>query len=806
MTEATQASPADSQPDQLCKRDVDRHDDERLSGVRGDWWFTGLAPRHRLCPGVGPDGVITSLPLPDLSSCGRQEVLDYFDNTWTLQEVLFAGPQTAEAFYRRPDHNLRHPLIFYYGHPAVLYVNKLRVAGLLTEPVNAHFEAILETGVDEMSWDDLSRNEMQWPAVAQVHAYRAAVYQLVRGLIAETDFAVELGRPVTMQDRAWALFMGFEHDRIHLETSSVLIREKPLHLLRRHPAWPAAHPDSRTSPLGDLDGVALPPNDLLEVPAADVVIGKPADYPSYGWDNEYGRHREPVAAFLAGRFLVSNGEFYQFVVAGGYREQRFWSEQGWGWRCFRNAKWPRFWVPAGPAGLHRYRLRTLFDEIDLAWDWPVCVNYHEAQAYCAWLSERTGQHCRLITEAEHHRLRGQSSAVPTPADDLVMRHSGAQLRAQGVNLNLAHGSEGPVDACPPSAAGFHDVFGNVWQWCADNAYPLPGFTVHPYYDDFSTPCFDGQHQMILGGSFVSTGGEASIWARFHFRPHFLQHSGFRVAVSPGDPAQQPRRALSTGRSVLDPQVYESQAALNQYLLLHYGSAADTLGTHTRRLGHAHRFPQRVAQVLLRAAADHEVGLGRVLDLGCAVGGASFELSTVAAEVVGVDASVRLLGAATDLARDGEFEYDRVDQGERHTRLRARVQAGARREAVRFVLADACALPPELTGFDAVLMANLLCRLQRPRACLDQLLGPDAVLRPGGLLVIASPWSWTLEHTPRQEWLGATLRTGSSEDALRRILSVEYTQLSVADLPVVLREHERRFQYVNSTVTVWRRRS
>jgi hypothetical protein len=43
--------------------------------------------------------------------------------------------QGEEPFYRPPAHELRHPLIFYYGHPAVLYVNKLRVAGILTEQV-----------------------------------------------------------------------------------------------------------------------------------------------------------------------------------------------------------------------------------------------------------------------------------------------------------------------------------------------------------------------------------------------------------------------------------------------------------------------------------------------------------------------------------------------------------------------------------------------------------------------------------------------------------------------------------------------
>ena len=69
--------------------------------------------------------------------------MDYFDNTWTLTEHLFASLQGEAPFYLQAYHHLRHPLIFSYGHVAALYVNKLRVAGLLSEPVNAHFEAQL---------------------------------------------------------------------------------------------------------------------------------------------------------------------------------------------------------------------------------------------------------------------------------------------------------------------------------------------------------------------------------------------------------------------------------------------------------------------------------------------------------------------------------------------------------------------------------------------------------------------------------------------------------------------------------------
>ena len=62
------------------------------------------------------------------------------------------------------------------------------------------------------------------------------------------------------------------------------------------------------------------------------------------------------------------------------------------------------------------------------------------------------------------------------------------------------------------------VFGNAWTWCEDFFSALPGgYGVHAYYDDFSSPCYDGEHCVIMGGSFMSTGDEASRFARFHFR-------------------------------------------------------------------------------------------------------------------------------------------------------------------------------------------------------------------------------------------------------------------------------------------------
>ena len=721
-----------------------------------DSFWTGKPPVYGICPGMREDGTIASLPQVS-THAGRQELLDYFDNSWTLTEVLLSG-LTEEAFYRRPYHQLRYPMIFYYAHPVSLYVNKLRVAGLLTGPVDAEYERLFETGVDEMRWDDLyDGNQDIWPPLVQVRDYRRKVYNVIRNLI-ETH--PDIGMPITQESPLWALVMGFEHERIHLETSSVLMRELPLECLKRPAAWPAL----------PLSGHAAPSNRMKKLAASNVTLGKPHGFPSFGWDNEYGSETRDVRPFSASEFLISNRDFHAFVKDGGYANERHWSREGWAWRSFRNIKWPTFWLQDGPAGSHQYKLRTLFEAVEMQWSWPVCVNFHEAKAYCTWRSEKDGSASpyRLLTEAEHNAMR-----------------DGAP---HNYNWNLQYGSERSVESAPNSK-GFSDVFGNVWQWCEDHFHPLAGGKPHPYYDDFSLPCYDGEHQMILGGSFISTGDEASAFARFHFRPHFFQHAGFRIARSEdGNPASDARRI---GRS----DTYETQAMLDTYMLMHWGSAEETFDTSLKevRFPAALHLPSYCAQMVHQFAGQRL----RALDLGCAVGRASFELARDFREVVGVDFSAAFIQAARQLQREGMLPYRRRESGDDHTPLVARVDADIDRTRLRFEQGDACALPLHLKDFDAVLMGNLLCRLPDPEALLSRLSGPNALVKQGGVVVMATPFSWFEQYTRKERWI-------KDLDALAALLP-DFELLHEEEVPFMIREHRRKFEYIVTQASVWKRR-
>jgi sulfatase modifying factor 1 len=116
----------------------------------------------------------------------------------------------------------------------------------------------------------------------------------------------------------------------------------------------------------------------------------------------------------------------------------------------------------------------------------VCVSLRDAEAYCAWLTKKTGGTHRLPTEAEwEYACRAGSAAWYAWGEDpaeapkhanladgaLEARHPGTTRNQQAVSLGEKDG-DGTVYTAEtgkyqPNAWGFHDLHGNVWEWCAD---------------------------------------------------------------------------------------------------------------------------------------------------------------------------------------------------------------------------------------------------------------------------------------------------------------------------------------------------
>ena len=236
--------------------------------------------------------------------------------------------------------------------------------------------------------------------------------------------------------------------------------------------------------------------------------------------------------------------------------------------------------------------------------------------------------------------------------------------------------------------------------------------------------------------------------------------------------------------------YETERLLAEYLLFHFGSADEILPASA---------PGGMRDALdfaVRTTRHFSLGtVARTLDLGCAVGRSTYELSRDSSETIGIDFSQNFIRAAAALA-DGPLAYQRLDEAHRRTDLLAQLPTGLPIGKVSFETGDAMHLRPDLGTFDRVHAANLLCRLPEPNRLLARL--PDLV-KPGAELVLATPCTWLAEFTPPENWPPAR-----TFDWLQSKLTPAFSLELLTDEPFLIRETARKFQWTTSQVTVWRR--
>lgn len=243
--------------------------------------------------------------------------------------------------------------------------------------------------------------------------------------------------------------------------------------------------------------------------------------------------------------------------------------------------------------------------------------------------------------------------------------------------------------------------------------------------------------------------------------------------------------------------YESDAAIEQYLLFHYGTPEQICPLLPDARA-ACGFPARCVSETLRHIEPAR--RARALDLGCAVGRSSFELRRHFDEVVGVDFSARFIAAAEQM-RERRAATVRVPrEGSASDELLLELPRDLSADHVLFERGDACDLRGDLGPFDLVLMANLIDRLPDPARCLERL--PELV-SPGGWVVITSPYTWLEEYTPRDKWLDGGVR--GTLVALKEQLGAAFDFHHALDLPFLIREHRRKYQWSVAEASLWQRR-
>ena len=173
---------------------------------------------------------------------------------------------------------------------------------------------------------------------------------------------------------------------------------------------------------------------------------------------------------------------------------------------------------------------------------------------------------------------------------------------------------------------------------------------------------------------------------------------------------------------------------------------------------------------------------RALDLGCAAGRTAFDLAArhPASLVLGLDLNLALLRLARQAA-GGVVSYPRRRLGLAYDRRRFPV-AMAAAGRVDFWACDAAALPFAPGAADLVAALNLLDCVAAPLRLLQQL---AAVLRPGGRLLLATPYDWASRATTPESWIGGHSQRGedggAAEPRLRALLTEGAHPQAVAGL-------------------------
>jgi ergothioneine biosynthesis protein EgtB len=320
------------------------------------------------------------------------------------------------------------------------------------------------------------RGLLSRPTVAEIRDYRARVDEAMERLIGERGHD---------QRFAFLVTLGLHHEQQHQELLLTDVKQ----VLFVNPLGPAYDAELPVPPR-----IRAAPLTFVAQGGGEREIGATAE--TFCFDNETPRHRVLVGEHALASRLVTNGEYEEFMRAGGYRTPSLWLADG--WAKIREQEWDRPLCWSADAT----REFTLggWREIDAGA--PVChVSYYEADAFARFAS------ARLPTEAEW-----ELAAVAAPVEGNLLDRG--VWHPQGV-------AETPAVA---------QCYGDVWEWCASSYAPYPGFrplagSLGEYNGKFMC-----NQLVVRGGSCVTSADHIRATYRSFFYPHDRwQYLGLRLA-------------------------------------------------------------------------------------------------------------------------------------------------------------------------------------------------------------------------------------------------------------------------------------
>ena len=411
-----------------------------------------------------------SQPQPSRSALGDQ----YASVRATSLELT--QPFTAE------DHMLQSmpdasPLKWHLAHTTWFFETFIlseRVSGY--KPFDSRFKTLFNSYYKQLGAHPYrgSRGLMSRPTLAEVHAYRQWVdekmLEYLSGATEEADGLIEL---------------GLNHEQQHQELMITDIK---------HAMWSMPLRSARVRVPKAVASVA--PLSFRAVAGGVYEIGHSGE--TFAFDNECPRHEVLLREFEIANRQVTNAEYLEFVLEGGYRQPELWLSDGWDTVCAQGWQSPLYWEQQDGSWLE-FTLEGL-KEVDLAA--PVChISYYEADAFARWSG------ARLPKEEEWEVAAVQASDA----------RSGPFLEDRTLF---------PAPA-PPDAPQW---FGNVWEWTASPYVGYPGFSAAPGVVGEYNGKFMCNQFVLRGGSCATPRSHVRATYRNFFPPHARwQFMGIRLA-------------------------------------------------------------------------------------------------------------------------------------------------------------------------------------------------------------------------------------------------------------------------------------
>lgn len=325
------------------------------------------------------------------------------------------------------------------------------------------------------------RSTLTRPPLRDIYTYRSHVNEHLADLLENPDERI-------LSEMLPILELGLQHEQQHQELLLTDIK----YILSTNPLLPVY----TSIPAPERSEVVA--STYLEVPGGIYQIGYQGK--DFCFDNELGVHEVLIHDFQVMNRLVTNGEYLEFMEAGGYQDFRFWLDEG--FNLIKTLYWesPLYWVKQDNKWL-RYSLHGL-QELDL--NAPVShISFYEANAYANWAGKR------LLTEFE---WEAASQAYPP---------------AQG---NFSDNGLLEPTAAKTGQSGMQQLYGDLWEWTYSAYHPYPGFSTAPgalgeYNGKFML------NQMVLrGGSCATPSDHIRTTYRNFFHPDKRwQFTGIRLA-------------------------------------------------------------------------------------------------------------------------------------------------------------------------------------------------------------------------------------------------------------------------------------